>query len=253
MKGQFIVDDNTLKAHIASSPSATSAEKHPGVVVAHEFPTLTSGSSSTATMSALAEHIATETGFSVLVFAARGMQGCEGNFSLDGWRRDLVGAVDFLADSTDCENIWIIGFGTGGALGIRVAAADGRVRGVASVAAPADFSYWASNPRKILVWGRKVGVIHDEDFPASLNSWAAQLREHNTIESAQKLGDKDLLVIHGNDDELVPVLDARAIASVHPKPELHTIKGAKHHLRHDPRVIAILLGWLERQRDTPHK
>jgi len=47
---------------------------------------------------------------------------------------------------------------------------------------------------------------------------------------------------------VVPSLDARAIADAHGTAELRIIDGAGHHLRHDPRAVALLLGWLDRQR-----
>lgn len=249
MKDCFTVDDNALTVHIASPPRRP-PQGHPGVVIAHEFPNEAGGGiNSTATMPFLADRVAAETGFSALVFAARGMDGCEGDFSLDGWRRDLAGAVELLAARTDCDNIWIVGFGTGGALAILVAHVDERVRGVAAVAAPADFEDWARNPRKLLVWSREVGVIRDPQFPDSLDDWASQLRALRAAEAAGGLGDRALLVLHGNEDETVPVMDARVIAAAHSRAELRIIDGAGHHLRHDPRAVAILLGWLERQRN----
>jgi hypothetical protein len=45
----------------------------------------------------------------------------------------------------------------------------------------------------------------------------------------------------------VPALDARALADCHGDASLRIIQGAGHRLRHDPRAIAVLLGWLERQ------
>ena len=63
-----------------------------------------------------------------------------------------------------------------------------------------------------------------------------------------ELGTRDLLLIHGSDDEVVPSLDARVLASGHGIADLRMIAGAGHHLRHDPRAIAMLLGWLDRQR-----
>ena len=59
---------------------------------------------------------------------------------------------------------------------------------------------------------------------------------------------RDLLLVHGTDDEVVPSLDARVLAGQHGSADLRMIAGAGHHLRHDPRAIAILLGWLDRQR-----
>ena len=55
------------------------------------------------------------------------------------------------------------------------------------------------------------------------------------------LGDRDLMVIHGSDDETVPMLDARAIADACPGADLRIIGGAGHHLRHDPRAVAVLM------------
>ena len=54
--------------------------------------------------------------------------------------------------------------------------------------------------------------------------------------------------MHGANDEVVPVLDARALAdAAHGEVELRLLPGAAHRLRHDPRAIAIMIGWLDRQ------
>ena len=42
--------------------------------------------------------------------------------------------------------------------------------------------------------------------------------------------------------------DARVMADAHGHGELRIVSGAGHDLRHDPRAVAILLGWLDRQR-----
>lgn len=247
MDGRFVVDSNVLTAHLARP--ARSPSVRPAAVIVHGFPAEPGGGiNSTQTMPALAEVIAAEAGFTALTFACRGVAGSQGDFSLDGWRRDLSGAVDFLASETDCDGIWLIGFGTGGALAVVVASGDARVKGVAAVAAPADFEDWARNPRKLLVWAREVGVIRDPDFPGRFDRWAGELRAVRAVEAAESLGDRALLVLHGSDDETVPVFDARVLADAHPGADLRIIGGATHHLRHDPRAVAVLLGWLERQR-----
>ena len=52
--------------------------------------------------------------------------------------------------------------------------------------------------------------------------------------------------MHGDDDESVPTTDARLLADAHGAAELSLLAGAGHRLRHDPRAVAILLGWLDR-------
>jgi putative redox protein len=59
---------------------------------------------------------------------------------------------------------------------------------------------------------------------------------------------RPFLVIHGSDDEVVPVFDARILADEHGEADLRIIEGGGHQLRHDPRAMAVLLGWLDRQR-----
>ena len=75
-----------------------------------------------------------------------------------------------------------------------------------------------------------------------------QLREIKPVDDASALAARPLLILHGSDDESVPSFDARVVADAHGSAELRIISGAAHDLRHDPRAVAILLGWLDRQR-----
>jgi pimeloyl-ACP methyl ester carboxylesterase len=60
---------------------------------------------------------------------------------------------------------------------------------------------------------------------------------------------RPLLVVNGADDPDTPLDDARALAAAATGPsDLRVIFGAGHWLRADPRVVAILVGWLERRR-----
>ena len=70
----------------------------------------------------------------------------------------------------------------------------------------------------------------------------------DAVAAARRLDGRPLLVLHGIDDPDVPVDDARALADAGaPLCELRLVQGAGHRLRHDPRAIATLLGWLDRQ------
>jgi pimeloyl-ACP methyl ester carboxylesterase len=57
-------------------------------------------------------------------------------------------------------------------------------------------------------------------------------------------------VMHGDDDESVPPSDARQLATAHGLAELSLFAGAGHRLRHDPRAVAVLFGWLDRVRNA---
>jgi putative redox protein len=225
----------------------------PGLVIGHGFPVGKGGGRLTAkSFPELADRIATELGWAVLVICCRGSGDSEGDFSLAGWLDDLRAAVDHLSGIDDVGGVWMAGFGTGGALTICAAATDERVRGVAAMGTPADFDDWASHPRRLLLHAREVGIIRTPDFPPSFDQWARELRTIRAVEAAPELAPRPLLVLHGSDDESVPVFDARVLADAHGHADLRIVEGASHQLRHDPRAVAVLLGWLDRQRNLVH-
>ena len=80
------------------------------------------------------------------------------------------------------------------------------------------------------------------------DSWAEELKQISAESSITKLHDKNVLIVHGTEDDVVSSLEARALSDAHGNTDMRLIEGAGHHLRHDPRAIAVLLGWLDRQR-----
>ena len=132
----------------------------------------------------------------------RGAGGSEGDFSASGWLEDLGFLVDQQVGADG--RIWLVGFGLGGALALRLAAGDQRVAGVASLAAPADLAAWVADPTAVLERCRRSGVIHTGGFPADEAAWAAELVALRPLEAAAQLGGRPLLVVHGTEDDEVP-------------------------------------------------
>jgi fermentation-respiration switch protein FrsA (DUF1100 family) len=120
---------------------------------------------------------------------------------------------------------------------------------VAALAAPADFNDWAAHPRRLLQHARDQGIVRRRDFPPAVDRWAHGLRQSAAVDAVERMADRPLLVVHGAEDDLVPVFDARVLADAHGSADLRIIDGAGHQLRHDPRAVATLLGWLDRQRN----
>jgi uncharacterized protein len=79
--------------------------------------------------------------------------------------------------------------------------------------------------------------------------WARELRSVRPLDAARAMSDRPLLLVHGDDDDTVPTRESRQLAQAHGNAELRIISGAGHRLRHDPRAVAILIGWLDRQRN----
>lgn len=248
MDTSFRSGDLTLRAHVARLPESRGSARVPGLVLCHGFPSGPRGAATSAqTYPQLADRIAQETGLVVLAFNFRGAGGSEGQFSLAGWLDDLRAAIDHLLTDQGVDDVWLAGFSTGGALAICAAGEDERVRGVVGAAAPADFHEWAASPRRFLDHVREVGVVTDPAFPPDLEAWARELREIRPTALIAKIPPRPILLIHGSDDDAVPVSDARVLADAsHASAELRIVSSAGHRLRHDPRAMALLLGWLQR-------
>jgi putative redox protein len=205
---------------------------------------------SAGTFPELMDRIANEMGFAAMTFTFRGCGQSSGDFSLAGWVSDLRNAIEHLRSQVETDGLFLIGTSTGGSLSVCVAAQDARVSGVAMLSARAGFEDWAAQPRRFLDHAREIGAIRHPAFPPSFDVWARELRSFKPIEAARRLAPRPLLVLHGEEDDSVPVSDARRLAQAHGSAMLRIIPGAGHRLRHDPRAIAILLGWLDRQRNA---
>jgi pimeloyl-ACP methyl ester carboxylesterase len=236
-----------LRTYATTTPPGSTPG--PLLVLCHELPRGHGAAADTGrTLPALADRLAQETGFSVVVGMLRGAGGSEGDFSAKGWLDDLA----FLVDQQVGPNgqLWLAGFDLGGALALRLAADDRRVAGVASLAAPADLGSWVADPSAAVERCRRSGAIRTRGFPAEPDAWAQELVALQPLASVAGLGDRPLLVMHGTGDDEVPTAAAGALANASEggPVELRLVPGAGHWLRADPRVVATLAGWVERQR-----
>lgn len=240
-----------LRGHLAR-PAATAGgpglARH-GLVVCHGFPSGPGGAATSAqTYPQLADRLAAGAGWEVLTFNFRGTGQSEGDFSLGGWVADLRAAVDFLLTTSDVDGVWLAGFSAGGSLALCAAGEDERVGGVAAFSAPADFDGWAADPRRFLEECRRLGLVHDPRFPRDVAAWARELQDIRPMQLIGKIPPRPVLLVHGAADEVVSHMDARALAdAADGEVELRVLAGAGSRLRHDPRAIAVLLGWLDRQ------
>src|SRR5919197_229970 len=111
----------------------------------------------------------------------------------------------------DVGGVWLAGSSTGGSLSILVAADNERVRGVATLAAPASFAEWALHPDRLLADARAMGIIRHANFPPDPQAWGRRFAELSPLEAATRIAPRPLLVGHGQNDEVVPLADARAL------------------------------------------
>jgi putative redox protein len=136
----------------------------------------------------------------------------------------------------------------GGTLAVMSAADDERVRGLATFATPASLRAWVREPAWFLDYARSTGVLKTDGFPPDPAAWTHAIANLDPLEAAARIPPRPWLLVHGSADDVVPVEDARLLAEAAGADlELRIVQNGPHRLRHDPRAIALLLGWLDRQ------
>jgi fermentation-respiration switch protein FrsA (DUF1100 family) len=198
---------------------------------------------------ALAEKICRD-GFAVLIFNFRGTGDSGGNLDILGWTRDLQAAIDYLWSLADIDKsrLSLVGFSAGAAISVYVASRDERVSGVAACACPADFSLFSERdePQAIVDRFRNIGAIRDADFPSSAEAWLDDFEPVTPVKHIAGIAPRPLLLVHGSQDETVPISHAHRLYEKAGEPKrLVIIDGAGHRLRQDDRAVDTVMDWLE--------
>ena len=120
--------------------------------------------------------------------------------------------------------------------------------GVAVLGAPADSPTGPTTRAACSSTPARSGRSTDPGFPPSQDLWTRQLARHPAGRRRGRLAPRPLPGAARIRGRVGAVFDARVLADGHGEAELRIIAGAAHDLRHDPRAVAILLGWLDRQR-----
>jgi len=197
----------------------------------------------------LAEMVCGE-GIAALAVKFRGAGTSEGDIDLPGWTRDLGVAIDYLSaqPEVDALRLGLLGFSGGAAVSIYVAAGDERIAAVVACASPAEFASLVGEDESedIIKSMRDIGAIRDNNFPPSAEEWFEGFRSFSPVDSVAGISPRALLLLHGSDDDMVPVSHAYRLYDRAGEPkEIVVIDGAGHRLKQSGRAMAIALDWLK--------
>ena len=243
---QLDSDPSRLDLWIAST--ATRPVVDHVLILVHGLPrTYGMGRQAAGLLPELAEHLANESGWLVASGTMSGIGASTGTFSMAQWRQDLSRMIDRLSSAN--QRISLAGFGLGGALALATTVTDERVRGVATFATSADLQRWCGDPDEMVNIIRAANVVDPTVALQGAAELVADIVELDPVQAASLVPPKRFLIGHGSDDREVPVSEARELhAAADGRAELRIIQGAGHWLRADPRMVATLLGWLDRHR-----
>jgi dipeptidyl aminopeptidase/acylaminoacyl peptidase len=193
-------------------------------------------------------------GFASVFFNLRGTGYSGGDFSLGGWVEDLGRVLDLvfgdrLFRGADRERVVLWGYSGGGATAVIRASLDRRPAAVVSMAAPDGLD--ALVPREgvgeFIRHCRTVGIIRGRDRPGLEEEVWRDIVENRPVERIRAVSPIPLLIVHGLEDETVPVGCARRLYEAAGEPrELVLLERGRHRLRLNPAATAAALSWLRR-------
>ena len=139
---------------------------------------------------------------------------------------DLKAALDFAESTLGASTIGLMGSSMGGAVALMVAGRDPRIKAVCTVAAigyPAEIE--ERYPLETRGW-RERGSI-DLDGEALGKGFLEDAVQHDLMRGVSWIG-APILVIHGADDEVIPIADADDIAAASKNVRMLIVEGADH-------------------------
>ena len=242
---RVLVDHNAIKGEIIF-PSSKGAGGKGCVILCHGIPGGTRDLRDPG-YAWLAEGLAND-GYCAVIFNFRGAGESEGDFDMRGWMDDLRAVAAVVRSRIGLPPV-LWGFSAGGAVSVCVVAEDNDFAGLMLCGCPAEFSGALADggADRFLEHARAIGIVRRADFPPDRAAWADGFRIVCPEKKIAGCGALPKLVIHGDDDDVVPVAHAyrlydRALA---PK-ELLVIKGGGHRLRLNEEAMEAAREWLGR-------
>ncbi len=204
--------DVTLSGWLCPPPGCTDmndALAQRWIVLAHGFGS--SSADATTGILGLARDLH-DRNFGVMLFDFRASGNSEGERSSAGYfeRFDLLGALDYLSDrGVERERIGVLGLSMGGAVALMACATPGAAAAVVSDSAFADLWLMIKRAQRGAAWPLRLANPGMSAMARILHG--IEISEVSPARSLA-LSESPVLLIHGEEDEVVPVSHARLLA-----------------------------------------
>jgi len=187
-------------------------------------------------------------GWNSLIFHYRGCWGSEGRYTFKTIPEDVTKALDFLCSGKfpqiDTSRLFIIGHSLGGWAAILVAACDQRVQGVIAIAAMSDLrEFHFTEQDAALKFTPWLTGLSPADF---VSNWQQFGQSDMPIQKVFQVSPRPILILHGRQDELVPVLQSERLFENAKEPRTVLIHREANHsfTWHRQWLISQILDWL---------
>ncbi len=182
------------------------------------------------------------------VLVPSGVGNSGGTFSPLRWRQDMANAVEYLTAEVGVPEICLVGYELASIQALSLGPDLDKVAGVATISTVATLPPYGLSSEALAEQMRSLGVAVASS-QESVAAWSGEFAVLDPARTAPRLGRKPWLVLHGQDDQAIPEARVRQLLEeVAGIGELHLVSAGGESLRADPRVLSLLVGWLDRIR-----
>lgn len=188
-----------------------------------------------------------ERGYAAAWFDMRGKKG-KGYFSIEGWVRDARAALDAAraVDGLAALPVVLAGFSAGGAVAVETARRGAPVKALVLLAAPATWVSLGKDPRDTAARIKEAhGMPLAPDVEEDPTAWHAEFAATATERTITTVR-TPVLIVHSDDDDVVPVSHADRIEQAAPNAQKRVLSGQGHQLRRSTDALEVTLSWLDR-------
>ncbi|WXG39865.1 MAG: CocE/NonD family hydrolase [Candidatus Freyarchaeum deiterrae] len=186
-----------------------------------------------------------ERGYAALIFNFQGTSGSEGEFSFSGWSRNVSDAISYLASSPriDPGRLGLVSFSAGAFVSWSVVANDSRVKAFASCSSPSDLTK-IPVIKEGIKYATQFGILKITNTEKTFKELRTDLKKLNPLDWAGKISPRPVLIIHGDQDDVVPVKSAYDLYEKAREPKkILILKNVNHHIRNNQEAMKTVTDW----------
>ncbi len=183
--------------------------------------------------------------YAALIFNFQGTSGSEGEFSFSGWSRNVLDAISYLASSPriNPERLGLVSFSAGAFVSWSVVANDRRIRAFASCSSPSDFKKIPFIEEGIK-YAKKFGILRITNAKKTVKQLRTDLQELTPLHWVGKISPKPILIVHGDQDDVIPVQNAYELYERAKEPKKILIfKNVNHQIRNNQEAMDAVVEW----------
>jgi putative redox protein len=185
-----------------------------------------------------------ERGYAALIFNFQGTSGSEGEFSFSGWSHNVSDAISYLTSSPriDPGRLGLVSFSAGAFVSWSVAARDSRIKAFASCSSPSDLTKVPIEEG--IKYAKEFGILNITNIEKAVKELRTDLQKLNPLKYAGKVSPRPVLIIHGDQDEVVPVQSAYDLYENAKEPKKILIfKNVNHQIRNNQDAMKAVTDW----------